>query len=100
MDTLGTALLEVSHQVGHGHGLVGGGVIVVTIHLDEGPLGPLVELGITRTYLAAPVVAETYLVELAAIAGYIVGSGLLGMLAGLYGILLGGQAIGVVAHGV
>ncbi len=82
----------------HGHRLVESRVVVGVKHAYERPLRPLVVVGRAGTHLAVPVIAETYLVELTAIALDIVDCGHFRMLTGLYGILLRGQTIGVVAH--
>ena len=50
--------------------------------------------------LAVPVVAETDAVELRVVACDILRGCFLGVLSGLDGILLGGESIGVIAHGV
>ena len=60
----------------------------------------MVILGVAGAHLALPVEAEADLVELFAVAGYVLLGGHSGVLSGLYGILLGGQAVGIVAHGV
>ena len=49
--------------------------------------------GGTGAHLAVPVKAETYLVQLLAIAVNVLEGGLLGVLTCLYGILLGRQTI-------
>ena len=61
---------------------------------------PLVVLRVASPDLAVPVKAETYLVQLLAIAVDIVDRRDGGVLARLDGVLLGGEAVGVVAHGV
>ena len=68
--------------------------------LDESPLGPFVILGVAGAYFTIPVKAETEFVELLAVAGNVLVGGDGGMLAGLDGVLLGGKAVGVVAHGM
>ena len=69
-------------------------------HFEERPLRPLVVAGVARAHLAVPVERETDLVQLLAVAGDV----LLGrhgrVLARLDGVLLGGQAEGVVSHRV
>ena len=75
-------------------------VVVALVELDECPLGPLVVLRVAGAHLAAPVETEADFVELFAIACYVLLGGDGRMLARLYGVLLGGQAVGVVAHGV
>ena len=92
--------LEMFYQLFNRTGLLPVVVVVAVEHLYEGPLGPLVILGIAGANLAAPVVAETNLVQLLTIAIYI----LLGrngrMLSGLYRILFGRKSISIVTHGV
>ena len=63
-------------------------------------MGPVVICRVAGAHFAVPVVAETNLVELLAIAVDIVHGSHLGVLTGLNGILFGRQAIGVVAHGM
>ena len=67
-------------------------------HLLKRPLCPMVVVGGAGAHLAVPVEGETYLVELFAVAVDILEGGLLRMLTGLYGILLCGQTVGIVAH--
>ena len=100
MDAFGAFFLEMLLEVGYGHGLVLLSVVVRQEHALEGPLRPLIVFGVAGAYLAVPVVAHANLVELAAIAGDVYSRCLFGVLAGLNGILLGGQAVGVVAHGM
>ncbi len=97
---LAAVLLKVGHQLLDGAGLVEGGVVVALKHLEEGPLRPLVVLGVAGAHLAAPVEAEPYLVELLAVAVDVFHRGHLGVLPRLYGILLGRQPVGIIAHGV
>ena len=68
--------------------------------LDEHPLGPFVVCGVGGTHLAVPVEGEADLVELLAVAGDVLAGGEGGVLARLDGVLLGGEAEGVVAHRV
>ena len=81
-------------------GFLQGVVIPTAEHLQESPLGPLVESGVAGADLTVPVIREAYAVELAAIAVDVFGRGLLGMLTGLDGVLLGRQAEGVISHRV
>ena len=77
------------------------GLIEIAVkHLLEGPLRPLIVNGVAGAHLTVPVEAEAYLVELLTVAVDILHRRHLGVLARLYGILLGGQAIGIVAHRV
>ena len=92
--------LEVLNELDDGLCLVTGGAEVGTEHALEGPLRPLVVLRVAGAHLAVPVEGEAYLVELLAIAVDVLLGGDGGVLSGLYGILLGGQSVGIVAHGV
>ena len=74
--------------------------VVVVVHLQEGPLRPLVVAGIARADLAVPVERETDLVQLLAVAGDVALGGHGRMLPRLDGVLLGRKAEGVVAHRV
>ena len=93
-------LREVLHQRGNGLRFLQFGVEIRLKHLNESPLRPAVVVGVAGAYLAVPVVAEAYLVELLAVAGNVALGGDGGVLPRLYGILLGGQAKGIVAHGM
>ena len=68
--------------------------------LDEHPLGPFVVFGVGGTHLAVPVEREADLVKLLTVAGNILAGGHSRVLAGLDGVLLGGQTKSVVAHRV
>ncbi len=69
-------------------------------HLDECPLCPVVELRIAGLDRTAPIVAETYLTELADVSLDVLVRCYFGVLTGLNSILLRRQAIGVETHGV
>ncbi len=88
------------HKVGNGAGTVGGTVIPRVEHAQESPLCPAVEIGIACAYLTLPVETEADFVELVAVACDVLRRSHLGVLSGLDGILLGGQAESVVAHGM
>ena len=77
---------------------VGGSVVVRFVHLQESPLSPFVVSRIAGSDFAVPVVAEADFVELLTVTVYVVDGSHLGVLTGLYCILFGGQAIGVVSH--
>ena len=96
----GTILFKVSHQFLDGAGFVQLGVVITLEHLQEGPLCPLVVLRVTGAHLAVPIVAETYFVQLIAVARDVIISSDFRMLARLDSILLSGQTIGVIAHGM
>ena len=98
--TLGTVLLKMSHQFIDGARLVEFGVVITLEHLQEGPLCPLVIFGVTGAHLAVPVIAETNLVQLLTVACDVLVGGDFRVLARLDGILLGGQAVGIIAHGM
>ncbi len=100
IEPLGAVRLQMRNELPDRLGTLHRVVVVVAEHLGKGPLRPAVVLGIARAHLAAPVEAETDLVELLAVAGYVLLGGQGGVLAGLYGILLGRQAECVVAHRV
>ena len=69
-------------------------------HLLERPLRPLIVARLAGAHLAVPVEAEAYLVQLLAVALDVRLGGDGRVLTCLYGILLGRQAIGIVAHRV
>ena len=75
-------------------------VIVAVEHLLESPLRPVVILRVARAYLSAPVEGEANLVQLFAVAVDIVNGCNCRVLSGLDGILLGGQSVGVIPHGI
>ena len=83
-----------------GHSLALDIVVVVLKELQERPLRPLVVLRLTGAHLAAPVEREANLVQLLTVAGYVLLRRHRRMLTRLYGVLLGRQTVGVVAHGV
>ena len=92
--------LEMRHKLGNGLCLLTTVAEITVVHLLEGPLCPLVVLGITGADFAVPVKAEPDFIQLPAIACNILVGRLLRMLAGLDGILLGRQTIGIVTHRV
>ena len=100
IEALGTFLGEMLHEGADGKCLPSYVAIVGVEHLLEGPLCPFIVAGVAGAHLAVPVEAEAYLVELFAVTVDIVHRGDGGVLSGLYGILLGGQSISVVSHGV
>ena len=93
-------LLEVAHQLVDGARLLRAVVVVRLKHPLKGPLGPMVVAGVAGAHLAAPVEAESYLVQLLAVALDVLLRRHRRVLSGLDGILLGGQSVGIVAHGV
>ena len=82
------------------HGLIGIFVVVGVEKLDECPLRPFIIARVAGTELAVPIVTETDLIQLLAIAFHILLSSDGRVLAGLDGVLLGGQAESVVTHRV
>ena len=100
VEAVGAVLREVFLQIADRQGFVGLVAVVAVEQLDKSPLCPFVIFWITGAYLAAPVEGESYFVELFAVACNILFGGDGGGLTGLYGVLFGGQAVGVVAHGV
>ena len=99
-DTLGTLLLEVCYEVGNRLSLLRCGVVVVSKHLEEGPLCPLIVLRLAGAYLTAPVIRETYLIQLLTIASDVLFGSHCRVLTCLNCILLGWQTKCVVAHWV
>ena len=100
MKAFGAVLFEMRYEFGDRAGLSEFGVVVMVEHLHERPLRPFVVFWIACAHFAAPIERESYLVELGAIARDVVDCGLLRVLSGLDGILLCGEAVGVVAHRV
>ena len=92
------ATLELLNQPADGHSLVEFFVVIVIEKLHKSPLGPMVVGGVAGADLALPVERKAYLVELLAVAGYIALGGDGRVLASLDSILLGRQAVGIVAH--
>ena len=100
VEALGALLLKVLHQLADGQCLLLGVVVERHEHLLEGPLCPVVIAGVACAHLAVPVEAESDLVELLAVVVDVCLGGDGRVLAGLDGILLGGQSVSVVSHGV
>ena len=91
----------VRSRVGRdGLGLVRGGVEPGVVELEENPLCPPEIAGVGGADFAVPIVAEAHGLELAAEVVDIAGCGDARVLAGFDGVLLGGQAEGIPAHGV
>ena len=80
--------------------LLAGVAIERVEHLLERPLCPMVITGFASAHFAAPVEAETNLVQLLAVAVDVFRSGNCGMLTRLNRILLGRKTVGIVTHGV
>ena len=70
------------------------------VELLENPLGPLIEGGVGGGDHLGPVVVKAQLPELLGEGFDVLLGEAVGMVAGVHGILLGGQAEGIVAHGV
>ena len=100
VEALGALLLEVGHEAADGLCRAAGVAVEGVEHAAEGPLRPVVILGVAGAHLALPVEAEAYLVELLAVAGDVLLRGDGRVLSGLDGILFGGESVGIVAHGV
>ena len=92
--------LKTCNEFGDRFGFLCDIVVVMVEHLNECPLRPVVELRIAGLDRTAPIVAETYLTELADISLDVLARCYFGVLTGLNSILLRRQAIGVEAHGV
>lgn len=93
-------LLECGDEFVDWPGFLELGIIVVVEHFAECPLCPLVVFGVACADFAAPVEGESDFVELLSIAIDVLVSCYGGMLSGLYGVLLGWEAVCVVAHWV
>ena len=99
-DVLVAFLLYAGDELAYRAGLAGLRVIPAVEHLQESPLRPLVVGRVAGADFAVPVEREAYAVELAAVARDVLHRGHLGMLARLDGILLGGKAECIIAHGM
>ncbi len=71
VESFGAIVVEMLTKFVDRTGLAGFGIIPAAEHAYECPLCPAVIFRIACAYLAVPVVAETYAVELLAVAGYI-----------------------------
>ena len=105
---------ELLAQLGDGPGAAGAGrvlaavgraggslgVVPGAVDLEEDPLGPAVEVGVRGGHDATAVVAQAETPELAFHVGDVGLGGHARVLAGLHGVLLGGQTERVVAQGV
>ena len=91
---------EGFYQFPDGACLLGVVAVVAVEHLLEGPLRPVVVFGVAGAYFAVPVEGETYLVKLFAVAVDVVDGGNRRVLSRLDGVLLGGQSVSVISHGV
>ena len=100
VEPLGSLLAEVLYELFDWLRLLTCVAVERVEHLAESPLSPLVVLRVARADLSAPVERESYVVKLLLVAAYVVVGCLCRMLSGLYGILLGRQSVGVVAHRV
>ncbi len=96
----GAFLFEVLHELFYGLCLLASVAEERPEHLFKSPLCPVVVFGVAGAHLTVPVKGKAYVVELLPVARYVGLCCHLGVLSCLYGILLGGQAVGVVAHGV
>ena len=100
VQSLGAALFEGRGQLFDWARLLLVIAVIGAEHLEERPLRPFVIGGVASAHLAIPVEREPDLVELLAVAGDVLLGGHGRVLAGLDGVLLGGQAESVVAHRV
>jgi hypothetical protein len=81
-------------------GALGDGIEPGMVKLEKDPLGPSEIAGVGGVDLARPIVAEAERFDLAAERGDVPLGRLARVLAGLDGVLFGGQAEGVPAHGM
>lgn len=100
VESLGALLAEVLYELLYRLCLLASVAVERVEHLLESPLCPFVIFRLAGAHLAVPVERESYLVQLAAVSAYVFGRSYGRMLSCLYGILLGGQSVGVVSHGV
>ena len=91
---------QLLDQVRDGHGFALNRVVVAVVKLQEDPLGPLHKARVGGGQAAVPVVAEAQLLELADHVFDVAFGGDPRVHVVLDGVLLGGQAKGVEAHGV
>jgi len=75
-------------------------VVPVIEEQTENPLGKFIIIGIASFHLSVPIVAKTHDIQLLSEAFYVLFGSNSGMLAGLDGVLFGGQTEGVVTHWV
>ena len=84
--------------------VVDGGLFLISQalfeELDEDPLGPLVVLGVSGVDLTIPIEGQAQGFQLALEAGHVLGGDDFGVDVVLQGVVLGGQAESVPAHGV
>ena len=95
---LATVLFKISHQFLNRASLIEGSVVVTLKHFNKCPLRPLVVFRIASAHFTVPVVAETNLFELFAIARNILHGGHFRVLTSLDSVLLCWQSIRVVTH--
>ena len=100
VQTLGALLLEMFDELLYGLRLLARVAEERLEHLLKGPLCPVIIFRVAGAHLAAPVERESDLVELLAVAVDVGHGCYLRVLSCLYGILLSGQTVGIVAHGV
>ena len=95
---LAAALREGLDERGDGPRLLRVVVVIVVVHLQKGPLGPVVVGRVAGAHLTVPVERKADLVQLLAVAGDVLRRRHGRMLSGLDGVLLGRKSEGVVAH--
>ena len=100
VEVLVAVLLKVCDEFGDGSGFLLGFIVPVFKKQAKNPLGPLVVLGFTGTYLAIPIERETDFIELFAEAFYVGFGGNGGVLSGLDGVLFGRKSERIEAHRV
>ena len=98
--TVGTYLLESLYQLFDRAGLLFIIAIIAVEHLLECPLRPMIIFRFARTYFAAPVETETYLIQLLTVSVDIVDRSNCRMLSCLYSILFGGKSVSIISHGI
>ena len=100
MHTRCSVLLKVSDELVYGLCLVQFSVEIGIEHALKGPLCPVIIGRVAGAHLAVPVEREAYLVQLLAVVVDVLLGGNGRVLSRLDGVLLGRQAVGIVAHGV
>ena len=99
-ETVGAVGGKMRFEFRDGAGFFGRRVVVGFEHALKSPLCPFVVFGRTGAHLARPVEGKTDFVELLTIARNVLRCGHRRVLPRLDGILLCGQPVGVIAHGV
>jgi len=100
VQALGSRMLEIADESVDGQGLILVFVKIRIEHPHKGPLCPVIISGVAGANLAVPVETKSDFIQLLAIMIDVFFGGDRRMLAGLNGILLGRQSVGIVAHRV